>query len=295
MLDESHTQNIPKSHTCKNLPKIRTGYKRYASAWHGLGTREALFILNVLIQRALDVNCDVFACFIDFEKAFDTVNHNKLVETLHRLGLDDKDVRIISNLYWQQKAFIRIGDGTSEEFENRQGVRQGFVLSPLLFNAYAERLFREAIEEAEDGILMNGVLINNLRYADDTVLLADTAEGLQRLLVKVAEVCESYNMRLNTEKTKVMTISKNVNNDDFFQVNGSQIQTVPSIKYLGVHLNENWDQSKEIIIRIGRTRASFNKMWTLLCNMKLNLQLRTRILKCYVFTTLRYGVEAWRL
>lgn len=101
-------------------------------------------------------------------------------------------------------------DRISEEFEVRQGVWQECVLSPLLFNTYSERLFREALE-AEEGILLNGVLINNLRYADDTILLTDTDEGLQRLIKKVTSVSEIYNMRLNINKTKVMSKDNDIN------------------------------------------------------------------------------------
>lgn len=262
---------------------------------NGFGTREALFCLNVIIQRARDVNCDVFICFVDFEKAFDKVNHNKLIEILHQSSLDDKDIRIITNLYWQQKALVRVENKESEEFWIKQGVRQGCVLSPLLFNAYSEKLFAEALEDMEDGILLNGVLINNIRYADDTVLLADTAEGLQRLIEKVAETCSRYNMRLNTNKTKVMVVSKDSNNNARFYIDGTQIQKTAVITYLGVQLNENWDQTKEIKIRIEKARTTFNKMRTVLCNMKLNIQLRTRVLKCYVFPILMYGIEAWTL
>ena len=257
---------------------------------NGLGTREALFSHNVLIQRARDVNCNVYACFIDFEKAFDRVNHKKLIEILQQSGLDDKDIRIIYNLYWQQKAFVRVEEERSEEFEVRQGVRQGCVLSPLLFNIYSERLFRDALEEAEDGVTINGVIINNLRYADDTVLLADTAEGLQRLIDRVTKVCDMYNMRLNTNKTHVMVISKNRSNRRQIYANGSLLHTVSSTTYLGTQLNEKWDQSQEIRIRIEKARTAFNRMRNVLCNMKINLHLRTRTLKCYVFPILIYGV-----
>lgn len=260
----------------------------------GLGTREALFSLNVLIQRARDVNCDVFACFIDFEKAFDRVNHRKLLETLRQSGLDDKDIRIISNLYWKQKARVRVENALSGEFEVRQGVRQGCVLSPLLFNVYSERLFREALENAEDGILINGVLINNLRYADDTVLIADTAEGLQRLIDRVTEVCALYNMHLNTNKTKVMIVSKQ-DTDGQFHANGSRLQMATSINYLGTFLNDKWEQINEIKIRIEKSRAAFNRMRKVLCNLNIGLHLRVRALRCYVFSILTYGVEAWTL
>ena len=140
----------------------------------GFGTREALFSIQVLIQRAQDVNADV----IDFEKAFDKVQHGRLISILRESRIDDRDTYIISKLYLQQRAIVRVENETSEEFNIRRGVRQGSILSPLLFNVYSEHLFKEALENIKDGVLINGEIINNLRYADDTVLIADTAEGL---------------------------------------------------------------------------------------------------------------------
>ncbi|KAL0279224.1 UNVERIFIED_CONTAM: hypothetical protein PYX00_000829 [Menopon gallinae] len=108
----------------------------------GLGTRDALFAIQVLVQRCLDMNKDVFLCFIDYEKAFDRVQHEKMIQILQQVGLDSRDVRIIANLYWNQKAHVRFSDNTSEDVEIRRGVRQGCVLSPLLFNLYSDLMLR---------------------------------------------------------------------------------------------------------------------------------------------------------
>ena len=100
----------------------------------------------------------------------DRVHHSQLIECLERIGVDGKDVRIIANLYWQQKAAIKIEEELSPYIAIQRGVRQGCVLSPYLFNIYTEFIFRE-VEELE-GININGKNINNIRYADDTALLA---------------------------------------------------------------------------------------------------------------------------
>lgn len=156
----------------------------------GFGTREALFTLQVLIQRCRDVNKDVYACFIDLEKAFDKIKHEKMMTILQTTGVDDKDIRIIANLYWRQKAAVRVENQLTPEIEILRGVRQGCVLSPLLFNLYSEKLFQETIYDCEDGVSVNGITINNIRYADDTVLLADTSEGLQNLLDRIMDAGE---------------------------------------------------------------------------------------------------------
>lgn len=95
----------------------------------GLGTREALFGMNVLLQRCLDMNQDVYACFIDFEKAFDRVRHEQLIQILKNKNLDSRDIKIISNLYWNQKATVKIEGESTEEIKICRGVRQGCILS----------------------------------------------------------------------------------------------------------------------------------------------------------------------
>ena len=261
----------------------------------GFGTREALFSIQVLIQRARDVNADVFACFIDFEKAFDKVQHGKLISILRESGIDDRDTDIISKLYLQQRAIVRVENETSEEFNIRRGVRQGCILSPLLFNVYSEHLFKEALENIEDGVVINGEIINNLRYADDTVLIADTAEGLQRLIDRVETACNRYGMKINCKKTHILNISKKVIGNLQFTANNVALTMAETVTYLGCTLNKDWDHSREIRCRIEKARGTFKKMRNILCNLSLNIHTRIRILKCYVLSTLLYGAEAWTL
>jgi len=107
----------------------------------------------------------------DYEKAFDRVEHPKLMQLLRNLDIDQKDIRCIENLYWYKTAQMRLNNELSDDIEIRRGVRQGCVLSPLLFNLYSEGVFREALEDVEIGIKVNGVWVNNIRYADDTTSL----------------------------------------------------------------------------------------------------------------------------
>ena len=111
------------------------------------GTRDAIFNLRVLCERAIDIQRKVYIIFLDYEKAFDRVNHNKLMECLQRCGIDGKDYNIIQNIYWEQKAKVRVGDLQSEKIEIKRGVRQGCIMSPTLFNRYTEDIFRDAKEE----------------------------------------------------------------------------------------------------------------------------------------------------
>jgi hypothetical protein len=252
----------------------------------GLSTREALFSLNVLVQRCLDVNVDVYMCFIDYEKAFDTVRHPKLLELLQEKGIDARDIQLIANLYWNQTANIKIENEISGEVKIRRGVRQGCILSPLLFNMYSEAIFKEALQGESVGIMVNGKHINNIRYADDTVLIADSLKSLHQLVEKVNEVSNSYGLKMNLKKTKLLLVSKTATPDTNtnFVINSEPIERVTHYKYLGTWVNEKWDQSQEIKTRIEIARSAFLKMRRLLSNRDLNLGLRRAT--CYVLCAL---------
>ena len=128
----------------------------------GKGTRNAIFIMRMLTERAIEVQKDVYMCFIDYEKAFDKVKHSDLIEILQNLNLDGKDVRIINNLYWSQQAAVNIDNNLTPWIEIERGVRQGCVLSPDLFSIYGEMILRNII--GMEGIKVGGVNMNNIRY-----------------------------------------------------------------------------------------------------------------------------------
>jgi hypothetical protein len=106
------------------------------------------------------------------------VRHERLFEVLRKIDIDGKDLKFITNLYWHQQANIRINNTLSIDFKIRRGVRQGCIFSPLIFNLYSEEIMSKALEEAEEGIVINGKIINNLRYAHDTLLIASNIENL---------------------------------------------------------------------------------------------------------------------
>lgn len=272
-----------------NMGNTQFGFK------NGMGTREALFSMQVLVQRCRDVSVDVFACFIDYEKAFDTIQHGKLIEILKKLNLDERDIRIIMNLYWHQKAKVTVDGEVSDQIEIMRGVRQGCVLSPLLFNLYSEAIFQEALHGKHQGIILNGTIVNNLRYADDTILLANTLEDLQQLLNCVADRSRAMGLKLNISKTKWLVVSKQKDIIGRLEYEGKPIERVQFHKYLGCLLNADWDATQEIRSRIEQARSAFIKMRTVLCSRDIDLALRIRVLKCYVFSILLYGAESWTL
>ena len=138
----------------------------------GKGTREGIFNLKKIMERCMEEQKDVFVCFIDYEKAFGRVYHSKIMQCMETIDIDENDKRLIGNLYWNQQPAVRLESGISTLFPIKRGVRQGYVLSPKLFNLYTELIFRKSIEIK--GCVVGGVNINNLQYADDTALIAES-------------------------------------------------------------------------------------------------------------------------
>ena len=131
-----------------------------------------------------------YFCFIDYAKAFDCVDHNKLWKILKEMGISDHLTCLLRNLYAGQEEIVRSGHGTTDQFQIRKGVHQSYISIPCLFNLYAEYIMRNAtLGEAQAGIKIAGRSINNLRYADDTTLMAESEE-LKSLLIKVKEKSE---------------------------------------------------------------------------------------------------------
>ena len=177
------------------------------------GTKTAIWMVRILSERAIEMQRDLYICFIDYTKAFDKVQHEELLKLLQSLDLDGKDTRLIRNLYWDQTAWMRVENELSEFTQIQRGVRQGCAFSPDLFNLYSEMILREL--EGLQGFVVGGHNMNNLRYADDTALTSDSAEKLQKLLDKVVEESRKKGLTINCKKTECMVVSKKAEKPQF--------------------------------------------------------------------------------
>ena len=260
----------------------------------GSGTREAIFCFNILAQKFIEVDQDIYTCFIDYSKAFDKVHHFQLIECLEKIGVDGRDIRVIANLYWHQKAAIRINNELSPFTEIQRGVRQGCVLSPYLFNIYTEFIFRQSNDLP--GITLQGLNVNNLRYADDTALIADDKDKLQKIVTKVQEESSKAGLEMNVKKTKTMIISRDAENKKVeVKVNNEILQQVNRFIYLGTELREDIKTDQEIERRANIAREKFSKMSKVFTTKRLKLKTKLNILNSYIYSIFTYGCEAWTL
>ena len=153
------------------------------------------------IEKAKEFQKNIYLCFIDYTKDFDCVDPNKLWKILQEMGIPAHLICLLRNLYAGQEATVRTGHGTTDWFQIGKGVCQGCILSPCLFNLYAEYIMRNAgLEETQTGIKIARRNINNLRYADDTTLMAESEEELKSLLMKVKEESEKVGLKLNSRR-----------------------------------------------------------------------------------------------
>ena len=152
----------------------------------GRGTRDQIANIHWINEKAREFQKNI--CFTDYTKAFDCVNHNKLWKILKEMEVPDHLTRLLRNLYAGQEAIVRTRHGATDWFQIEKGVHRGYILPPYLFNLYAEYIMRNAgLDEAQAGIKITGRNINTLRYADDTILMAESEEELKSLLMKVKE------------------------------------------------------------------------------------------------------------
>ena len=238
------------------------------------------------MEKAREFQKNIYFCFIDYAKAFDCVDHNKLWKILKEMRIPDHLTGILRNLYAGQETTVKTGHGTTDCFQIGQGVRQGCILSPCLFNLYAEYIMRNAgLEEAQVDIA--GRNINNLRYADDTTLMAESEEELQSLLMKVKEESEKVGLKLNIQKMKIMASSPITS----CEIDGETVETVSDFIFLGSKITAVGDCSHEIKRRLLLGRKVMTNLDRIFKSRDISLPTKVHLIKAMVFPVVMYGCE----
>ena len=182
----------------RELPDVQAGFRK------GRGTRDQIANVCWIIKKAREFQKNIYFFLLMTPKPL-TVNHNKLWKILQEMGLPDHLTCLLRNLNAGQEAKVRTGHGTTDWFQIGKGVHQGCILSPCLFNLYADYIMQNArLDEAQAGIKIAGRNINDLRYADGTILMAESEEELKSLLMKVKEESEKAGLKLSIQKAKIM-------------------------------------------------------------------------------------------
>ena len=218
-------------------------------------------------------------------QTFDCVDHNKLWKILQEMGVPDYLTCLLRNLYAGQEA----GHGTKDWFQIGKGVCQGCILSPCLFNLYAEYIMRNAgLDEAQAGIKIAGRNISYLGYAGDTILMAESKEELKSLLMKVKEENEKVGLKLNIQKTKIMASGPITS----WQING---ETVRGFIFGGSKITADGDCRHEIKRPLLLGRKAMTNLDLILKSRDITLPTKVRLVKAMVFPVIMYRCESWTI
>ena len=189
------------------------------------------------MEKAREFQKNIYFCFTDYVKAFDCVDHKKLWKILKEMGILDHLTCLLRNVYAGQEATVRTGHGTTDWFQIGKEVCQGCILSPCLFNLYAEYIMRNAgLEETQTGIKIAGRNINHLRYADDITLMAESEEELKSLLMKVKEQSAKVGLKLNIQKMKIKASGPITS----WGIDGKTVETVSDFIFGGLQNHCRW-------------------------------------------------------
>ena len=210
-----------------------------------------------------------------------------------KMGMPDNPTCLLRNLYAGQKAAVRTRNGTMEWFQTGRAVHQGCILPPCLFNLYAEYIMRNVgLEEAQAGIKIAGRNIYNLKYANNTTIMAESKEGLKSLLMKVKEESERTSLKLNVQKTKFMASGSIIS----WQIDGEAIETVTKFIFLGSKITADGDCSHEIKKSLLLGRKAVTTLESILKSRNITLSTNVRIVKAMVFPVVVYvRFESWTI
>ena len=217
----------------------------------------------------------------DYTKAFDCVARTKLWKIHKGIGIPDYVTCLPRNLYAGKEATVRTGDGANDWFKTGKGLHQGCILSPCLSNLYAEYIMSNArLDEAQAGIKIAGRYINNLRYADDTTLMAES-KALEHLLMKVKEECEQAGLKLNIQKTEIMASSPITS----WQIDGETMKRVMGFIFLGCKITADGDCSHEIKRCLLLGRKAMANLDSVLKSRDITLLTKIHLVKSYGFSS----------
>ena len=256
----------------------------------GRGTRDQIANICWIIKKATEFQINIYFCFIDYAKAFDCVDDNKLWKILKQMGIPGHLTCLLRNLYASQEATVRTGHGPTDWFQVGKGVRQGCILSPCLYNLYAEYVMRNAgLEEAQAGIKIAGRNINNLRYADDTTLMAESEEELKSLLMKVKEESEKVGLKLNIQKTKILASGPITS----WEIDGEPVETMADFIFWGSKTTADGNCSHEIKTCLLLGRKVMANLGSILKSRDITLPTKFHLVKAMVFSVVMHACESW--
>ena len=261
----------------------------------GLSTIDAIFVLQSLVNKYLSDRKRLYCCFIDFQKAFDSVDRVKLWHKIFQSGVQGKMLKIIRSLYNNVKSCVKYKGILGEYFSNKVGLMQGETLSPLLFSLYVNDFEKHFMSDNCPSVELQVLNLFVLMYADDMVIFADSPEGLQKMLNSVHSYTDEWSLRVNVEKTKVVVFRNGgkIHHNEHWIYDNVELEIVNEFKYLGLLFNYN---GKFLNMQKHAAEQGRKALFALTSKFKkheFNVETLCSVFDTYVCSVFLYGSELW--
>jgi hypothetical protein len=260
----------------------------------GRGCCDQIFTLRQLMEERIRCGKPLIVVFIDFAAAFDSVHRPSLWKALAAEGIPVKLIRLLQQVYNGSTSCVRIKNELTNEFPVISGVRQGCVLSPLLFNVVVDAIMRKVFEGRQGVKFGQDQFITDLMYADDSAIFAENETEATQILHDIKTIAHPFGLKINTDKTKVLSSD---GSPVIVQLDGVQLEQVNEFKYLGSIIQEQKIAStNDIQTRIGLAATAFGTLtWCLWKKRNISIATKMRIYQSLVLSVLLYGAESWTL
>lgn len=270
----------------KILTEYQAGFRRNYS------TADNIYNLSAIVSSKLAEKKKVYAFFVDFKAAFDKVSRNALMYKLFTMGISYKLVRFLEGIYKDTKSAVWTGDDMSEYFETKAGVKQGCLMSPLLFALYINDLS----DYLEGGLFIENLNIRLLLYADDIVILADEVDVLSKMILNLEKYCNLWNLEVNLSKSEVMVFRNGgrLGRREKWYFKGDPIKISPEYNYLGVVFTPKLSFNNHVLKRNNQAKNAINTTWkSFLGKTNINLKMKWKLFLAVCRSIQSYAAQTW--
>ena len=269
----------------------------------GRGCVDQVFVMKQMSEKFCGKNKKLYVAYMDLEKAYDRIDRDAMWRVLSMYGINGKLLAAVKSLYERSEARVRVCREEGEWFRVRVGLRQGCVMSPWLFNVFMDGVMKEVRERAGDvGATLwdarrdSEWKVEWLMFADDTVLVSDSEEKLERLVHEFGRVCHRWKLKVNEGKSKVMEIGKNREEEEVnVSLNGRRMEEVETYRYLGVDVSNDSGMSEEVNHRIGEARRAWGALKDVWKKRHISREAKVGMYEGIIEPSLLYGCETWVL
>ena len=256
------------------------------------GCRDQIFVLRNIIEQCYEWNSCLYLTFVDFEKAFDSIYRQKMWDILEAYGVPNKIRSIIKDLYEDNQCSVVCDGKLSPWFEVKSGVRQGCMLSPMLFLITLDWVMNRVTQEERSGIQWTLTeRLEELAFADDICLMAQSQSQMQRKLQRLERYARAVGLKINIAKTENMRV--NANNHRMIRCDGQPLREVDNFTYLGAKVTCSGGREEDIQQRIQKSKVAFNSLAAIWRSRKYKTETKLRIFNSNVKSVLLYGAETW--